>query len=245
MNRLVRGGSMSDGDALLAAILAEPDADLPRLVFADWLDEYGGEPERARAEFIRVQMELSRAPAGARRVGALARERALLSTHGEAWLEPLRERGGPLPKTVAHAEFRRGFVERVWMPAAWFVARAESLFASVPVRELRLTRTTVPELAEVLASPYFPRLNALDLSDRRLGDDAATVLAMRPSVAAIRTLRLRGCGLTDVGAWRLADAAFDWTLAELDVPFNSISDFGLAALRARFGAGVVFPERAS
>lgn len=37
--------------ALLAAIAANPDDDLPRLVYADWLDE-NGQPERA--EFIRV-----------------------------------------------------------------------------------------------------------------------------------------------------------------------------------------------
>lgn len=48
---------MSDGDALLAAILANPEEDVARLVYADWLDE-NGQPERA--EFIRVQCELSR-----------------------------------------------------------------------------------------------------------------------------------------------------------------------------------------
>jgi uncharacterized protein (TIGR02996 family) len=95
---------MSDGDALLATILAEPDADLPRLVFADWLDEFGGAADRARAEFIRVQIELAGGQADVRRVELLARERTLLSTHGEAWLEPLRERGGPLPKTVQPAQ---------------------------------------------------------------------------------------------------------------------------------------------
>src|SRR3982750_4314118 len=42
---------MTDHDPLLAAIIADPDEDTPRLVFADWLDEHG-EPERA--EFIRV-----------------------------------------------------------------------------------------------------------------------------------------------------------------------------------------------
>ncbi len=47
----------TDRDAFMAAILAAPDDDLPRLVFADWLDEHG-EPERA--EFIRVQCELAR-----------------------------------------------------------------------------------------------------------------------------------------------------------------------------------------
>jgi uncharacterized protein (TIGR02996 family) len=41
--------------ALVAAIRATPDDDLPRLVAADWLEEHG-EPERA--EFIRLQCEL-------------------------------------------------------------------------------------------------------------------------------------------------------------------------------------------
>ena len=50
-------GFMSDADALLAAVLADPDADLPRLVYADWLEERG---EAERAEFIRVQVELAR-----------------------------------------------------------------------------------------------------------------------------------------------------------------------------------------
>jgi uncharacterized protein (TIGR02996 family) len=41
--------------AFLRTILAYPEDDAPRLVFADWLDEHG---EFARAEFIRLQIEL-------------------------------------------------------------------------------------------------------------------------------------------------------------------------------------------
>jgi uncharacterized protein (TIGR02996 family) len=48
---------LSDRDALLAAIRANPEEDTPRLMLADWLDE-NGEPERA--EFIRIQCELER-----------------------------------------------------------------------------------------------------------------------------------------------------------------------------------------
>ena len=44
--------------AFLQSIIAAPDDDAPRLVYADWLEEHGGEPERA--EFIRVQCELAR-----------------------------------------------------------------------------------------------------------------------------------------------------------------------------------------
>lgn len=43
-----------DWNALLAGIVAHPDADLPRLVAADWLEEHG---EADRAAFIRLQIE--------------------------------------------------------------------------------------------------------------------------------------------------------------------------------------------
>ena len=45
---------MSDRAAFLSHIADHPDADLPRLVFADWLDEQGD----PLGEFIRVQIEL-------------------------------------------------------------------------------------------------------------------------------------------------------------------------------------------
>lgn len=41
---------MTDREALLAAVRESPDDDLPRLVFADWLDDRG---ESDRAAFIR------------------------------------------------------------------------------------------------------------------------------------------------------------------------------------------------
>jgi uncharacterized protein (TIGR02996 family) len=46
-----------DEAGLLAGIKAKPDDDLPRLVYADWLDEHG---DASRAEFVRVQVELAR-----------------------------------------------------------------------------------------------------------------------------------------------------------------------------------------
>lgn len=49
---------MSDREAFMRKICEEPEEDAHRLVFADWLEEYGGEPKRA--EFIRVQCELAR-----------------------------------------------------------------------------------------------------------------------------------------------------------------------------------------
>jgi uncharacterized protein (TIGR02996 family) len=48
---------MDDHAAFLRAIIATPNDDLPRLIYADFLDERG---ESARAELIRVQCELAR-----------------------------------------------------------------------------------------------------------------------------------------------------------------------------------------
>jgi len=45
--------------AMLQAIVSEPGDDTPRLVYADWLDEHD---QPARAEFIRVQVELAKLP---------------------------------------------------------------------------------------------------------------------------------------------------------------------------------------
>jgi len=44
-------------DALLATVIAHPDDDAPRLVFADWCEEQG---DTLRAELIRVQVALAR-----------------------------------------------------------------------------------------------------------------------------------------------------------------------------------------
>jgi uncharacterized protein (TIGR02996 family) len=50
---------MTDGDLLLARVIADPACDAVRLVYADWLEE-NGQPERA--EFVRVQVELANLP---------------------------------------------------------------------------------------------------------------------------------------------------------------------------------------
>jgi uncharacterized protein (TIGR02996 family) len=48
----------SDEDALISAIEAAPDDDAPRLVYADWLQERGGE---AKADYLRAVVTLLRA----------------------------------------------------------------------------------------------------------------------------------------------------------------------------------------
>src|SRR4051794_36641253 len=119
---------MTDHDAFLAAITARPDDDLPRLVYADYLDEQG---DADRAEFVRVQCDLARLPADDPARPALAeRELELLSAHGPRWKVPLGVK--------SHQVFRRGFVESVGIRADSLLVHAARLFAAAPVRELRV-----------------------------------------------------------------------------------------------------------
>jgi uncharacterized protein (TIGR02996 family) len=138
----------------LRAILADPDDDAPRLIFADWLEDvdcrhpFGLDPECA--EFIRVQCELTAKypgwegqPAGDSLLAdgpyATLRRREkelLLATKPGQWS------GFPAEFTLLHTvfyQFRRGFVHWLRCEACDWLAHADSILAAQPVREVVLT----------------------------------------------------------------------------------------------------------
>src|SRR5262245_42661707 len=89
---------MDTAGALLGAIHDSPGDDLPRLAYADWLQEQEDECLRARGEFIHTQCTLARMhPGDPDRLALELRERELLHAHGVKWAFE----GG--------TEFRRGF----------------------------------------------------------------------------------------------------------------------------------------
>src|SRR5215470_6975433 len=79
---------MNEREALLRAVCENPDDDTPRLVFADWLQENGDE---ARAEFIRLQIEIANLPDGQKKQEKQTREKELLNIHEATWTEPFKE----------------------------------------------------------------------------------------------------------------------------------------------------------
>jgi uncharacterized protein (TIGR02996 family) len=145
---------MTDGDALLAAIIAQPAEDLPRLMYADWLDEHG-QPERA--EFIRVQCELSRMPhtggpeeedgncATCKMRKPLEDREELLLSRGGDWVGfPYLKPGGARRNTFLTAgetyfRFRRGFVADMSCTSADWLAHADAITAAHPIERVRLT----------------------------------------------------------------------------------------------------------
>src|SRR5262249_13695791 len=117
--------SMTDRDALLAAVIAEPDDDGARLVYADFLEERG---DTARAQFLRTQVALAKMPADdPRHIGLYAKYRQLLDEHGEAWADDVFGRQG-----VREVTFTRGFVGVLHVTAHAFFTRGGAWAVRTP-----------------------------------------------------------------------------------------------------------------
>lgn len=191
---------MSDREALLAAIRAVPDDDLPRLVYADWLEENAGslpamERHSAsdRAAFIRAQVQAARAEpfSPAARAANEQAARLLTSANREAWTWRLRGQ-------LLDAAFERGFIEVVAVDAAKFPEDAEAIFEAEPVRSLRAERPSPSRSEyEVMLKPFFevPQLQqiaALDLQHLELDNNDCMNLAESRPLAGLAHLSLRG-----------------------------------------------------
>jgi uncharacterized protein (TIGR02996 family) len=176
-------------------IVAHPDDDAPRLIYADWLED-NGDPHRA--EFIRLQCRLAT-------LGDHDPERLLLEERqAELLLVCEQEWRGSLPASIRKEplRFQRGFVERVSLTATTFLQKGEELFAQVPFREasLRAVPGKVPTLA---SSPLLARLSALDLSEKLLSEVQWRILATSPYLDGLEALKvwLGDDGVRELATW--------------------------------------------
>ena len=142
----------------LAAIRAEPRDNLPRLAFADWLDEHG-QPERA--EVIRVQCEVARLEARIRfgfgHPDWPAAWRALADRQSRLFLDATwAPEFGPVliapwpgyhdTDPVAAAVFVRGFAAAVTCPAEVWLEHGDAIAARHPVERVAITTDPLPLL---------------------------------------------------------------------------------------------------
>jgi uncharacterized protein (TIGR02996 family) len=177
---------MTENQLLLRAILDDPDDDGRRLVYADWLEERG---DVARAEFIRVQVELAALPAyDPRWAERRRREQALLRQHGPTWRREVQSWARP------GAVFRRGFVAEVRASLAEFLRGAGGLFRRAPVRAATFLNVSPERLGALAASPVLAELTGLRVASVTVAVPALLALVGSPHVAGLRRLRLH---LTD------------------------------------------------
>jgi uncharacterized protein (TIGR02996 family) len=193
---------MNTGDALLADILANPEDDGPRLVYADWLDEHA-QPERA--EFIRLQVEYASLDEDDPRRQAL--ERRSVQVIQDFNVRPRPEWAKGIDAIAAEWRYRRGFVEEVTLPAATFLERAADLFRVAPVRSVHFTGITPESLTALGACPFLARLTGIDLRWNEIRDQGVTTLLHAPHLGELRSLCLNSTGVTEAGVEALAASA--------------------------------------
>jgi uncharacterized protein (TIGR02996 family) len=199
---------MTPDDAFLADIIANPDDDAPRLVYADWLEDHG---QPGRAAFIRIQCELARDALrpDTRREDLEAKERELLRRHRRDWLRPLRG-------LLTDCEFRRGFVEQGSVPGDAFVRRAEAIFRATPLRHVRL-KGDLSQVDRLAACPHLARLGYLRCSLRDLDAAGLRTLLSSPHLTGLRALDLGLCWLGTESVRALLDWPGLPRLAELNL----------------------------
>jgi len=181
-------------ESLIDAIVAAPDDDAPRMVYADWLQERGD----PRGELIALQCRPALFESD-----VFERAWRLEHEHGARWLAPLRE----LVTDPGPLHFVRGFVERIQLDAADWIKNGERLCALTPLREIELRR--VESLAEVLAAPATARVRSIEvraqvLDNARVGKlDHVPPLPRLDSLALLE-LRLSGVAVHALGELRAA-----------------------------------------
>jgi len=240
---------MTDHDALLQAVLAAPEDDLPRLVFADFLEESGHPANVARAQFIRLQIE---AEGSSRKEELLAKAEELRPMFRDE-LEATLPAGFEGRWVVTH---RRGFVDNAEMIFFELMAYGRWICGLVPITSLAIPGVTLRDgqawvqfqeysyLSRVTSLRLGPRLLELQSNYRNL--DGA--MSYRPATTAlldnshlIRLLRLEVSDNQLDDEWVVifvsgfGEASFSDTLRELDLSNNLISDAGANTLAAGRG----------
>jgi uncharacterized protein (TIGR02996 family) len=185
--------------ALLQAVLAEPDDDDVRLVYADWIED-NDDPERA--EFIRLQIERARRPRhDPARWRPGERERALEEAHRKEWLEQLP------PMRYTSVAFERGFPSWVDCEMDAFVAWDEAVWQAVPITAVSLVDSYRREgeyrdpeeweglLLRLVAMRELARLRGLAFSESDFRAQEIARLLASPHLKDLRSLTVNYHGL--------------------------------------------------
>jgi uncharacterized protein (TIGR02996 family) len=204
---------MNERQAFLRAIEAEPQDDVPRLVYADWLEEYG---EADRARFIRLQCRHLPEQEG--------EAAALLERHSAEWT-------AGLPGWAKNVKFVRGFPHFYSLTGKQFLEAAAAIRAVAPLDTLFLRLLEGRESA-VFASEHLGGVRHLSVTEAQLTDEGIAILTASPHLGQLRRLSAARTTLGDSlskDANRLTDASAI-ALAETD-NLPALTDLELSGYR--------------
>lgn len=203
------------GTALLATILADPDSDDARRIYADFLTQHGD----PRGEFIAIDLALD-GPLSIRRREQLGKRRAELhKANHKKWF----------PYALGAMRTHHGFLRAVKGSFKQLKAASSKLFAAEPVTEVELTDASEEDFIEpLLAAKWLPRVRRLTLRGS-LGDEGFAALCGSPATANLRALNVTG---NELGADALAGLGGGLPrCTSLVLTGNPLGDDGIEGLR--------------
>jgi uncharacterized protein (TIGR02996 family) len=221
-HNLVAMAARAAANPFLEAILAAPEDDTSRLIYADWLEERGD----PRAEFIRLQCaraQLKRDdPFGYHE--ATLREKALLEAHRRKWT-------GLPPCLAEDLVFHRGMIEEysTWSLVDYFITHAPALFCH-PIRGAGFKVLLDEDIEDLCRCPYLAYLRELGF-DRCVGARGINALARCRHLAGLTSLFIgdgESC-FEDTGVRSLVNSPYLKNLTDLRLGFNCL---GPAAAQA-------------
>ena len=207
---------LTDHEALLRTIIAHPEDDLPRLVFADFLEESGHPALVARAHFIRTQIEAEQHDAG-----SLEREKyEVMAAELRGQFQDEVDLILPETNQVGVTGIRRrGFLDEVHARELELLHYGPQLVNAAPVTSLRVELlanqsvlfrgltwlnsirsfemgklfwpfyTDTQFWMQFIRNPHFTQLRTLNLSDNRLSDDWVVLfISELPATSFAQTL---------------------------------------------------------
>jgi uncharacterized protein (TIGR02996 family) len=216
--------------AILDSIKDHPEDDTPRLVLADWLEEYGDEADVIRGQFIRLECMLATMPANTPGRDELNREAAAIwDLYSPIWLGPARARVivGALQRGQRGLLHLRADARSLTGKEGALLAETEA-FAWVD--RLELTAGKGSTLALLAGKPLLHRLNGLGLRNLQLGEAGIRALAEQPKLSCLTWLDLTGNDLGQKGVKLVGEAPLLANVRFLDLSSNRLGNSGLYEL---------------
>lgn len=218
--------------SFIEAIQSDPNDNLARLVFADWLEEQGD----SQGELIRLQLqieELRESLAATPDFVEVKREIAELQQREREVLDDFHRRTrDPLKQLGAHGvTIRRGFVDELIIDAERFVEFADEILLYSPGLRVLNLRHANEHIAAVISTPQLERIRSLDVRLAGLSRTAILELVTAPSLRKLEELNLHGNGFGAFGCESLASATFE-ALRVLNIGGNRIGPTCLRQLIA-------------
>jgi uncharacterized protein (TIGR02996 family) len=220
---------MNQRESLHRAILADPNDMAVRLVYADCLGDQDDFTDHDRAEFIRVEQELTSLDEASPRRDDLERRRGeLMEQHGETWFGELRHLGCTLDET------HLGFAEAVTISTALFLKNGEAIFQHSPVRRVLLIDEDRRHISALCSCPYLQHVRRAAFGDERyyhaITYAGARKLAASPYVCNLEEIDLFESKISRAGMIALASSPHLKKLKRLEVPENAIGNEGAFAI---------------